>query len=100
MVTVKKKSASAPRVDRNAGELTGTVEEIVYQNKLNDYTVLELGTDEGELVTAVGQMPYVGEVGGWLFEQLGIQWGGLLGQLGTATVGAVAILWVASLIKK
>ncbi len=61
MVTVKKKSASAPRVDRNAGELTGTVEEIVYQNKLNDYTVLELGTDEGELVTAVGQMPYVGE---------------------------------------
>ena len=35
-----------------------------------------------------------------LFEQLGIQWGGLLGQLGTATIGAVAILWVASLIKK
>ena len=41
-----------------------------------------------------------GVLGGWLFEQLGIQWGGLLGQLGTATVGAVAILWVASLIKK
>lgn len=41
-----------------------------------------------------------GLVGGWLFEQLGIAWGGLLGQLGTAIVGAVAILWVASLIKK
>ena len=39
-------------------------------------------------------------LGGWLFEQLGIQWGGILGQLGTAVVGAVAILWVASLIKK
>ena len=35
-----------------------------------------------------------------LFEQLGIQWGGILGQLGTAIIGAVAILWVASLIKK
>ena len=41
-----------------------------------------------------------GVLGDWLFDQLGIQWGGLLGQLGTATVGAVAILWVASLIKK
>jgi uncharacterized membrane protein YeaQ/YmgE (transglycosylase-associated protein family) len=41
-----------------------------------------------------------GLVGGWLFEQLGIEWGGIIGQLGTAIVGAVAILWVASLIKK
>ena len=32
--------------------------------------------------------------------KLGIQWGGILGQLGTAIVGAVAILWIASLIKK
>ena len=41
-----------------------------------------------------------GLVGGWLFDQLGITWGGVLGQLGTAIIGAVAILWVASLIKK
>lgn len=41
-----------------------------------------------------------GVLGGWLFEQLGIQWGGLLSQLGTATIGAAVILWVASLIKK
>jgi uncharacterized membrane protein YeaQ/YmgE (transglycosylase-associated protein family) len=41
-----------------------------------------------------------GVLGGWLFQQLGIQWGGLLGQLGTAIIGAVAILWIASLIKK
>ncbi len=41
-----------------------------------------------------------GVLGGWLFGQLGITWGGILGQLGTAIVGAVAILWVASLIKK
>ena len=41
-----------------------------------------------------------GALGGWLFSILGIEWGGVLGQLGTAIVGAVAILWVASLIKK
>ena len=61
MVTANKRKTTAPRVDRNAGELTGTVEGIVYRNKLNDYTVIDLGTDEGELVTAVGQLPYVGE---------------------------------------
>ena len=41
-----------------------------------------------------------GVLGGWLFEQLGIQWGGILGQLGTAIIGAVAILWIASFFKK
>ena len=41
-----------------------------------------------------------GALAGWLFSLLGILWGGLLGQLGTAIIGAVAILWVASLIKK
>jgi len=41
-----------------------------------------------------------GVLGGWLFSMLGIEWGGLLGQLGTAIIGAVAILWIASLIKK
>ena len=41
-----------------------------------------------------------GALGGWLFTQLGITWGGLLGQLGTAIVGAVVILWIASFFKK
>ena len=41
-----------------------------------------------------------GVLGGWLFALLGISWGGLLGQLGTAIIGAVVILWIASLIKK
>ena len=41
-----------------------------------------------------------GALGGWLFSMLGITWGGILGQLGTAIIGAVAILWIASLIKK
>ena len=41
-----------------------------------------------------------GALGGWLFSMLGIEWGGLLGQLGTAIVGAVVILWIASMLKK
>ncbi|MBQ9363371.1 MAG: GlsB/YeaQ/YmgE family stress response membrane protein [Bacteroidaceae bacterium] len=40
-----------------------------------------------------------GAVGGWLFSLLGVEWGGLLGQLGTAIIGAVVILWVASLLR-
>ena len=40
-----------------------------------------------------------GALGGWLFGLLGIEWGGLLGQLGTAIVGAVVILYIASLLK-
>lgn len=41
-----------------------------------------------------------GALGGWLFDLLGITWGGLLGQLGTAIVGAAVILFIASLLKK
>ena len=41
-----------------------------------------------------------GVLGGWFFDLLGISWGGLLGQLGIAIIGAVVILWIASLIKK
>ena len=43
---------------------------------------------------------YGGAFGGWLFDMLSIEWGGLLGQLGTAIIGAVAILWIASFFKK
>ena len=41
-----------------------------------------------------------GALGGWLFSLLGIEWGGILGQLDTAIIGAVAILWIASFFKK
>ena len=41
-----------------------------------------------------------GALGGWLFDLLNIEWGGLLGQLGTAIVGAVLIIWIASFFKK
>ena len=39
-------------------------------------------------------------LGGTLLRQLGIEMSGLLGQLLTATVGAVALLWLAKMINK
>ncbi|MGN0981469.1 MAG: ATP-dependent RecD-like DNA helicase [Candidatus Limivicinus sp.] len=39
-------------------ELTGTVENIIYKNEENGYTVLRLKNDSGELVTVVGCFPY------------------------------------------
>jgi uncharacterized membrane protein YeaQ/YmgE (transglycosylase-associated protein family) len=41
-----------------------------------------------------------GLVGGWLLSLLGISWGGLIGQIGTAVIGAVVILALASLFNK
>lgn len=40
-----------------------------------------------------------GAFGGWIFSLVGIEWGGLLGQLCTAVVGAVGILYIASLFR-
>ncbi len=39
-------------------------------------------------------------IGSWLLGVLGITWGGLIGELVTAVIGAVVIIWVASLFKK
>ena len=36
--------------------ISGTIENVVYRNENNDYTVLEIVNDENELVTAVGNM--------------------------------------------
>ena len=53
-------------------ELSGTVENIIYKNEENGYTVLRLKNDSGELVTVVGCFPYAaaGESmiisGGWM----------------------------------
>ena len=41
-----------------------------------------------------------GFAGGFLFDLLNITWGGTIGQLGTAVVGAVVVLWIASKLKK
>ena len=56
-------------------KLEGAVENIVYRNENNDYTVLEISTDEETLVTAVGTLPmtFEGErvtlVGRWCYHK-------------------------------
>lgn len=42
-------------------ELCGTVEKIIYQSETTGYTVCDLATQNDELVTAVGVMPYLCE---------------------------------------
>ncbi len=41
--------------------ISGTVENVVYRNRENDYAVIDLAVNESELVTAVGIMPAVAE---------------------------------------
>ena len=55
-------------------EMTGTVEQIIYKNEKNGYAVVEINNGE-ELVTAVGNLPFVGAgeelhvVGNWTTNQ-------------------------------
>ena len=39
-------------------------------------------------------------IGGWLLKIIGVEWGGLVGQLATSVIGAVVLLWIASLFSK
>ena len=39
-------------------EIEGTIEEIIYQNEINGYTVAEFETEE-ELTTASGYLPFI-----------------------------------------
>ena len=36
-----------------------------------------------------------GCVGGRIFDLLNIEWGGWIGEIGTAVIGAVALIWIA-----
>ena len=44
--------------ERDFAELVGTVDEIIYANEENGYTVLRLETDDGDTVTVVGCLPF------------------------------------------
>lgn len=39
-------------------EMTGSVEQVIFQNEKNGYSIIEMNS-EGELVTAVGTMPFI-----------------------------------------
>ena len=42
-------------------KLSGCVEGIIYANEENGYTVCDLGTDDDDIVTITGIMPYLSE---------------------------------------
>ena len=42
-------------------KLSGSVEQVIYANEENGYLVCDLGTDDDDLITITGIMPYVGE---------------------------------------
>ena len=44
--------------ERESADLNGTVDEIIYANEENGYTVLRLETDGGDQVTVVGCLPF------------------------------------------
>lgn len=50
----------SPRVDE-IEIIEGSVENVIFANEDNGYTILELITNKNELITVVGIMPYVGE---------------------------------------
>ncbi len=41
--------------------LVGSVEGIIYQNEDNGYAIFDFGTEQNELITAVGTLPYIAE---------------------------------------
>ena len=47
--------------DHGVVEIKGSVEGIIYSNEENGYTVCDLGTEDGELITVAGVLPYVAE---------------------------------------
>ena len=73
-------------------ELSGSVEDVIYKNADNGYTVINLGCDDG-LIPVVGTLGDVNEGerlnlrGGWITSQTvaGV-WGGIL-MMTTALIG-------------
>lgn len=54
------------------------------------------GTGSGFIVNLIVGI-IGGVLGGWVFGLFGVDWGGILGNLLSATVGAIILLWIVSL---
>lgn len=50
-----------PEENEKLIKLTGSIEHIIYANEDNGYMVCDLGTDDDDLITVTGVMPYVNE---------------------------------------
>ncbi len=47
--------------DNGTLKIGGSVESIIFSNEENGYTICDIGTGDGDLVTAVGYLPYLSE---------------------------------------
>ncbi len=50
-----------PEENEKLIKLSGSVEQVIYANEENGYMVCDLGTDDDDLITITGVMPYVNE---------------------------------------
>lgn len=58
----KNESFNESRIeDSNILKLSGIIESVIYSNEENGYTVCEMSTDNDDLITITGIMPYVDE---------------------------------------
>lgn len=44
-------------------EIKGQIEEFIYQNETNSYTIAVFQTEDQEVITAVGYLPFISERG-------------------------------------
>ena len=51
----------AELVENGLVQLDGSVETVIYSNEDNGYAICDFGTDDDELVTIVGTLPYISE---------------------------------------
>jgi len=47
--------------DARLSQLSGSIERVIYANEENGYAVCDLGTDDNDLVTIQGTLPYIAE---------------------------------------
>ena len=47
--------------DNGTLKINGSVEGIIFSNEENGYTICDIGTEDGDLITAVGYLPYLSE---------------------------------------
>ena len=40
-------------------QIKGQIDEIIYQNEVNGYTICTIETEENEIITAVGYLPFI-----------------------------------------
>ena len=51
----------APIDDTGMQKLSGSIEHVIYANEENGFAICDLGTDNDDLITITGILPYIGE---------------------------------------